>query len=77
MIESVDWIYEPKWDGFRIIATIREGSVRLISRKGHSFTNLFGPTTDALRGFPTSLVLDGEVIVINDKGRPDFETHGT
>jgi hypothetical protein len=39
----------------------------------HPFTNLFGPVTDALRGFPTSVVLDGEVIAINDKGQPDFE----
>ena len=73
MFPSPDWIYEPKWDGFRIITTIRDGSVRLISRNGHSFTKLFGPVSDAIRGFPTSLVLDGEVIVINDKGKPDFE----
>jgi bifunctional non-homologous end joining protein LigD len=46
---------------------------RLISRNGHSFTNLFWPVSDALRGFPTSLLLDGEVIAINDQGRPDFE----
>jgi hypothetical protein len=31
------------------------------------FTNLFGPVSDALRGFPVSPLLDGEVIVINDK----------
>ncbi len=67
-----DWIYEPKWDGFRVLASVRDGSVRLISRNGHSFTNLFGPVCDALRGLPTSIVLDGEVIVINDKGQPDF-----
>ncbi len=73
MFSSPDWTYEPKWDGFRIIATIRDGSMRLLSRNGHSFTKLFGPVADALRGFPTSLVLDGEVIVINEKGQPDFE----
>ncbi len=68
-----DWIYEPKWDGFRVLASVRDGSVRLISRNGHSFTNLFGAVSDALRGFPVSILLDGEVIVINDKGQPDFE----
>ena len=68
-----DWIYEPKWDGFRVLASVRDGSVRLISRNGHSFTNLFGPVSDALRGFPVSILVDGEVIVINDKGQPDFE----
>jgi bifunctional non-homologous end joining protein LigD len=73
MFSSPDWTYEPKWDGFRVLASVRDGSVRLVSGNGHSFTNLFGPVTDALRGFPTSILLHGEVIVINDKGQPDFE----
>ena|SRR5579864_4146563 len=56
---------------FRMPASVRDGSVWLISRNGHSFTHLFGSVTDPLRGFPTSIVLDGEVIAINDKGQPD------
>lgn len=55
------------------MASVRDGSVRLISRNGHSFTALFGPITGALRGFPTSIVLDGEMICVNERGRPDFE----
>jgi hypothetical protein len=47
--------------------------VRLISRNGYAFTALFGPISDALRDFPQSIVLDGEVIVINNDGRPDFQ----
>src|SRR5215510_3487159 len=73
LVSSPDWTYEPKWDGFRVIATVRDGFVRLLSRKGHSFTRLFGPVSDALRSFPASLVLDGEVVAITDEGRPDFE----
>jgi bifunctional non-homologous end joining protein LigD len=73
MFASADWVYEPKWDGFRTLASVRDGSVRLISRNGASFTNLFGPVTDALRELPTSVVLDGEVIAINDRGQPDLE----
>ena len=69
MLSSADWTYEPKWDGFRV-PSIRDGHVRLVSRNGHSFTNLFGPVSDVLRGFLTSILLDGEVIVINDKGQP-------
>ncbi len=56
-----------------MICAVHDGSVCLISRNGHLFTNLFWPISDALRGFPTPLLLDGEVIAINDKGRPDFE----
>jgi bifunctional non-homologous end joining protein LigD len=73
MVSSPDFTYEPKWDGFRVLAAVRDRSVRLLFRNGHSFTRLFGPVTDALREFPTSLVLDGEVIAINDRGQPDFE----
>jgi bifunctional non-homologous end joining protein LigD len=73
LVSLPDWTYEPKWDGFRVIAMVRDGSVRLLSRNGHSFTRLFGPVSDPLRGFPASLVLDGEVVAITDEGRPDFE----
>ena len=73
LVSSPDWTYEPKWDGFRVIATVRDGSVRLLSRNGHSFTRLFGPVSDAIRSFPASLVLDGEVVAITGEGRPDFE----
>jgi len=41
---SPEWVYEPKWDGFRILASVRDGSVRLISRNGHPFTDLFRPS---------------------------------
>ncbi|HKV43279.1 MAG TPA: non-homologous end-joining DNA ligase [bacterium] len=73
IFSSLEWSYEPKWDGFRVLAAVKDGSVRLLSRNGHSFTTLFAPVADALRGFPTSILLDGEVIAIADTGRPDFE----
>src|SRR5579864_6808486 len=73
MFASPDWLYEPKLDGFRVLASVQDGTVRLISRNGHSFTRLFGPISDALQGFPASVLLDGEVVCINDKGQPDFE----
>jgi bifunctional non-homologous end joining protein LigD len=73
LVSSPEWTYEPKWDGFRVIATVRDGSVRLLSRNDYSFTRVFGTVADALRSFPVSLVLDGEVVAITDEGRPDFE----
>jgi len=73
MFASPDWVYEPKWDGFRTLASVRDRAVRLISRNGHPFTNLFGPITDALRGFPTPIRARRRVICINDSGKPDFE----
>lgn len=67
------WAYEPKWDGFRVVALLRDGAVRLLSRSLNPFTNLFRPVTESLKGFPASLVLDGEVVVLNERGLPDFE----
>jgi hypothetical protein len=42
LVSSPDWTYEPKWDGFRVIAMLRDGGVRLVSRNGHSFTTSSG-----------------------------------
>ncbi len=67
------WVYEPKWDGFRVIAMMRGGSVQLLSRNLHPFTALFRPITEALKGFPTTLVLDGEAVILDKQGHPDFE----
>ena len=47
LFDDPDWTYEPKWDGFRVLAGIRDGHVRLVSRNGHSFTNLFGLVSNA------------------------------
>ncbi len=61
------WVYESKWDGFRVLAFVRGDSVQLLSRNLHPFTTLFRPITEAPRDFPTSLVLDGEVVAIERK----------
>lgn len=73
IFSSPDWIYEPKFDGFRVLASVRDGFVDLVSRNGHSFTRLFGPISDALKTFPVPIVLDGEVVAVTKSGRPDFE----
>ncbi|MGI8607923.1 MAG: non-homologous end-joining DNA ligase [Candidatus Dormibacteria bacterium] len=67
------WSYEIKLDGFRTIALVRDGKVKLLSRRG----------VDATRQFPelaqlgtlvrsSSAVLDGEVVAIDDQGLPSF-----
>lgn len=68
-----DWIFEVKWDGYRAIAEIREGDVSLYSRNGISFAKKFFPVTEALRKFGFDAVLDGEIVVVDDQGRPDFQ----
>jgi bifunctional non-homologous end joining protein LigD len=68
-----DWIFEVKWDGYRAVAEIRDDAVSLYSRNGISFDKKFFPVTETLRKFGFDAVLDGEIIVADEQGRPDFQ----
>lgn len=68
-----DWIFEVKWDGYRAIAEIREEGVSLYSRNLISFNKKFFPIVESLRKFGFDAVLDGEIVVVDDQGRPDFQ----
>ncbi|MGE5172845.1 MAG: DNA polymerase ligase N-terminal domain-containing protein, partial [Betaproteobacteria bacterium] len=68
-----DWIFEVKWDGYRAVAEIRDNSVSLYSRNGISFNKKFSPVVEALRKFGFDAVLDGEIVVVDEQGRPDFQ----
>jgi bifunctional non-homologous end joining protein LigD len=71
--DHLDWIFEVKWDGYRAIAEIRDGDVSLYSRNRISLNQKFIPITDSLRKFGFEAVLDGEIVVVDDEGRPDFQ----
>ncbi|QXG76429.1 non-homologous end-joining DNA ligase [Modestobacter sp. L9-4] len=67
------WGYEFKWDGVRALAHVRSGRVRLRARSGNDVT----ATYPELHALPAALagrdaVLDGEVVALDDRGRPDF-----
>ena len=61
------WIYEIKWDGYRAVAMINKGKVNLISRNNKSFNEKFYPVVDALKKWNINAVIDGEVVVLNEK----------
>jgi len=68
-----DWLFEPKWDGYRIQAIVTGGSVALRTRNRHDAGRLF----PELLGTPTWLaaseaIIDGEVVALDAEGRPDF-----
>ncbi len=67
-----DWIFEVKWDGYRAVAEIGDG-VSLYSRNRISFEKKFSPIVDALRKLNFDAVLDGEIVVVDDQGSPDFQ----
>ncbi len=66
------WAYEPKWDGFRILAFVDGSDVHLQSRNGKPMTRYFPELA-----FPAGrYVLDGEVVVFGEGGRQLFDTLG-
>jgi bifunctional non-homologous end joining protein LigD len=69
-----DWIFEVKWDGYRAVAEIRDGEVSLYSRNGISFSRKFPSILDSLRKFGFEAVLDGEIVAVDDRGNPNFQT---
>lgn len=68
-----DWVFEVKWDGYRAIAEIRDGDVALYSRNLLSLNRKYVPIVDALRKLRFEAVLDGEIVVVDDRGHPDFQ----
>jgi bifunctional non-homologous end joining protein LigD len=68
------WLFEPKLDGFRTIAFINDGKVRLRSRRGLDITDNYPSLTGSLKQQPVSqLVLDGEIIALDSRGRLCFQ----
>jgi len=70
---SCEWIYEIKFDGYRILTRIDGGRARLFTRNGHDWTARMKPLARDLEAFGMqSGWLDGEVVVMNADGVPDF-----
>lgn len=72
--EGGDWIWELKYDGYRIVAFAEGDSVRLITRGGMDYTKRFSAVADSINGWSKgrAFVLDGEMIVADENGRSDF-----
>ncbi|NWD42602.1 DNA ligase D [Pseudomonas yamanorum] len=69
-----DWVYEIKFDGYRILTRIRDGEVRLFTRNGHDWTDRLPRQVKALEALKLKdSWLDGEVVSLNADGLPDFQ----
>lgn len=66
------WQFELKLDGYRTLAYLNNGQVDLRSRKNNSFNKQFDTVQKALMEWNIDAVIDGEVVVLNEEGRPDF-----
>ncbi|MDH3715198.1 MAG: DNA ligase D [Gammaproteobacteria bacterium] len=68
-----DWLYEIKYDGYRLIAELNDGDVRLYSRNGNDLTNTFPEVAIACSRLPYAhLLIDGEVVIHDARGLPSF-----
>ncbi len=69
-----DWLYELKYDGFRIIAFVEGNNVRLLTRNGNDYIKRFHDIAIALIDLAAgrAMVLDGEMAVTDVQGRTDF-----
>jgi len=71
--EGDEWIFEPKWDGFRAIIFRDEDEILIQSRDGKSLNRYFPELLETLRnGLPERCVLDGEVVIASERGL-DFD----
>ena len=68
------WFFELKYDGFRLLAEKTEDGARLAYRSGRDATRIFPEIQRAVSDLPfQSLLLDGEAVILDDSGRPDFQ----
>src|ERR1019366_2988014 len=71
--DDSDWLFEIKWDGYRAVAFIEDGRVRLVSRNQNDLTAQF-PELGSLPQFVKAqrAILDGEIVALDEEGRPSF-----
>jgi bifunctional non-homologous end joining protein LigD len=72
--EGDGWLHEIKFDGYRILAVLKNGKATLLTRNAKDWTDRFKPVATAVLDLPvTDAVLDGEVVVLQDNGTTSFQ----
>ncbi len=67
-----DWVFEMKWDGYRAVASVRGDAVDLRSRNGLDFSPTYPELAELAAAVDVDAVLDGEIVALDDDGRPVF-----
>ena len=70
--EGPNWLYELKLDGYRALAIKTGGKVQLRSRNDNDFNARYPGLVKALGSMPDETVIDGEVVALDEEGRPSF-----
>lgn len=72
--EGAQWLYELKFDGYRAEAIKTGGAVQLRSRNDNDFNSRYPMIVNALAPLPDETVVDGEVVALDENGKPSFNT---
>ena len=70
--EGPDWLYELKLDGYRAIAAKAADRVQLCSRNQNDFGARYPSIAKALENLPNDTVVDGEIVTLDESGKPSF-----
>ncbi|HEX8038242.1 MAG TPA: DNA ligase, partial [Chryseosolibacter sp.] len=71
--DSPEWLFEIKWDGYRAIAEVSKSGNKLYSRNGLTFDKAYPKVFDGLKAIKKSAILDGEIVVFDEHGKPNFQ----
>jgi bifunctional non-homologous end joining protein LigD len=71
--DDPDWVFETKWDGFRLIACLEHGKVTLYSRNGKIISDSYRGVAQALERLKVDAVLDGELVALDRRGISHFQ----
>ncbi|WP_420369587.1 ATP-dependent DNA ligase [Curtobacterium sp. L1-20] len=72
-LDPADWVVEMKWDGIRALCTVRDGVVTVRSRNGNDLTDQYPELQELGERAGVDGVFDGEVVALDDRGRPSFQ----
>jgi bifunctional non-homologous end joining protein LigD len=71
--DDPDWVFETKWDGFRMVACLQQGKVTLYSRNGKIISDSYRGVAQALERLNVDAVLDGELVALDRRGISRFQ----
>lgn len=66
------WVFELKYDGFRALVERKNGEARIAYRSGRGVTAIFPEIASAVTALPFDVILDGEIVIVDENGHPDF-----
>src|SRR3954451_6263652 len=71
--DDEEWVFEDKYDGFRMVANIQSGKVTLYSRNGKIISHSYIEVAKALEGVKGDAVIDGELVALDKNGVSHFQ----